>query len=188
MHLNQKITKARLADAMIRVVALGAVTATALAAPNAVKMFDKPFDKLIALLDDRERCRAISEALSYLGYRNLVSGDGCHGVQITQAGRLRLRSKEICSLHIVKQYKWDGMWRLVIFDVAVSKNSSRAMFVRKLKDMGFGVLQRSVYITPYKCQQEVAKIAEYFGIAKSVIVVETDHIENDFLLRDYFGV
>lgn len=43
---------------------------------------------------------------------------------------------------------WDGNWRLVMFDIAVGHNAHREKVRRYLKGNGFGLLQRSVWVTP----------------------------------------
>lgn len=43
---------------------------------------------------------------------------------------------------------WDGKWRLVIFDVPVSRRALRMQLWRFLKQNRFGYLQNSVWVTP----------------------------------------
>ena len=43
---------------------------------------------------------------------------------------------------------WDGRWRLVLFDVPVSRNGQREKLRRYLRSHGFGCLQGSVWISP----------------------------------------
>ncbi len=50
--------------------------------------------------------------------------------------------------------KWDGRWRLVLFDVPAAQNSHRARLRRYLRDKGFGYLQNSVWITPDPLEEE----------------------------------
>ena len=45
--------------------------------------------------------------------------------------------------------KWDKQWRLVIFDLPVKKNYLRNRLREKLKTLGFGCWQKSIYISPY---------------------------------------
>ena len=44
--------------------------------------------------------------------------------------------------------RWDGLWRLVIFDIPLGKEGLRARFRRFLHDASFGCLQKSVWVTP----------------------------------------
>ena len=66
--------------------------------------------------------------------------------RLTEAGRLRAlgaRDPVVCW-----KRRWDGKWRMVLFDVPQSKASARARLRRSLADRGFGYLQNSVWITP----------------------------------------
>src|ERR1041384_5072017 len=44
--------------------------------------------------------------------------------------------------------KWDGQWRLVLFDVSIRQNARRERLRRTLRDRCFGYLQNSAWITP----------------------------------------
>ncbi len=44
--------------------------------------------------------------------------------------------------------KWDGRWRLVLFDIPESQRKVRARLCRGLHQLGFGYLQNSVWISP----------------------------------------
>jgi phenylacetic acid degradation operon negative regulatory protein len=50
--------------------------------------------------------------------------------------------------------KWDGYWRLVLFDVPTTQNTRRTQLRRYLRNRGFGYLQNSVWITPDELQEE----------------------------------
>lgn len=43
---------------------------------------------------------------------------------------------------------WDGRWRLVLFDLPESENRQRVRLRRVLRDLGFGYLQNSVWLSP----------------------------------------
>lgn len=49
---------------------------------------------------------------------------------------------------------WDGLWRLVIFDIPRHDSSLRKVFIRGLKECGCGCLQGSVWISPDFPSQE----------------------------------
>jgi len=50
--------------------------------------------------------------------------------------------------------KWDGRWRLVLFDVPIGQNSRRDRLRRYLRSRSFGYLQNSVWITPDPLEDE----------------------------------
>lgn len=43
---------------------------------------------------------------------------------------------------------WDGRWRLVLFDLPETRNKQRVKLRRVLKDLRFGYLQNSVWLSP----------------------------------------
>lgn len=73
-----------------------------------------------------------------------LAGDRVH--RLTEAGRLLALGGQDPARRWSR--RWDGKWRLVIFDVPQSKASARARLRRSLADRGFGYLQNSVWITP----------------------------------------
>ena len=67
---------------------------------------------------------------------------------------------------------WDGQWRLVLFDVPISRNSERAWLRRYLANHGFGCLQGSVWLTPDPIDDQ-----------KEILSKGTIHVDSLFLLQ-----
>jgi phenylacetic acid degradation operon negative regulatory protein len=68
--------------------------------------------------------------------------------------------------------KWDGIWRLVSFDVPEKKASLRVWLRDKLRELGFGMLQESLWIIPHDLGQALAEFMEHEGLSEYVIVWE----------------
>ena len=68
--------------------------------------------------------------------------------------------------------KWDGCWRLVLFDVPKMRNAYRDKLRRYLRDKGFGCLQNSVWITPDSLEEERRIIGVRKINVKSLILME----------------
>lgn len=68
--------------------------------------------------------------------------------------------------------RWDGKWRLVLFDVPQSKASDRARLRRSLADRGFGYLQNSVWITPDPLTGEREALGKSEVDVESLILLE----------------
>jgi len=66
--------------------------------------------------------------------------------RLTEAGRLLALGG--CDPVARWKRRWDGKWRMIVFDVPQKKASDRARLRRSLADRGFGYLQDSVWITP----------------------------------------
>jgi phenylacetic acid degradation operon negative regulatory protein len=89
---------------------------------------------------------------------------------------------------VIEKEKWDGKWRFVIFDIPEKLKSGRDALRKKIKKLGFYELQKSVFIFPYKCADEIAFIIEFFGIKKYVRHGTMDSIDDDIYLKKFFGL
>ena len=54
--------------------------------------------------------------------------------------------------------------------------------------MEFFPLQKSVFICPFECKDEIDFVTEFFGIKKYVRFVLAKNIENDEFLRSYYNL
>lgn len=89
---------------------------------------------------------------------------------------------------LAQKPKWDGMWRVVIFDVPNSKSTIRGELRRGIKLYGFHQLQRSVWIYPYPCNDFVKLLRTHLDIAEDVVVMEVSRIEHDRELKRHFSL
>ncbi|MFZ0827019.1 MAG: hypothetical protein WAO02_06325 [Verrucomicrobiia bacterium] len=72
--------------------------------------------------------------------------------RLTRQGRLHVLGGR--DPRIQWSRKWDGRWRLVLFDVPTTQNTYRDRLRRHLRDKGFGCLQNSVWVTPDSLAEE----------------------------------
>lgn len=89
---------------------------------------------------------------------------------------------------IDKPPRWDGKWRLIIYDIRKEKRYLSEIFRSFLRKMEFLQLQRSVYLTPYKCDEQIEFLRQYYGLDKEVLYLVVEKIENEKAYKDYFGV
>lgn len=108
-------------------------------------------------------------------------------IALTKEGRKRAGKYQIDDLKLERPKKWDGKWRVIIFDIPNSKNIIRNIFRKKLKEFGFYLLQKSIWIYPFSCKEEVDFLREFLGASKRQIqVLEVAKIEEDDFLRNFF--
>jgi phenylacetic acid degradation operon negative regulatory protein len=79
--------------------------------------------------------------------KKYLSGEIKSDLHLTEQGWQRI-NKDFPFIDWQKE-KWDGNWRMVIFDVAVKDNSIRQKLRRELLKLKFGQFQESIYITPH---------------------------------------
>jgi len=136
--------------------------------------------------------KKITSCFYYLKKQGLIEikRDG-HDLSIllTEKGKKRAGKYQINDLTLQKPKKWDKKWRIIIFDVPNVQNMIRDIFRRKLKEFGFVCIQKSVWIYPFPCEEEVNFLREFLGVdKKQVQIFEAVKIENEKHLKKIFNL
>ncbi|MBI4156072.1 MAG: CRISPR-associated endonuclease Cas2 [Candidatus Zambryskibacteria bacterium] len=87
---------------------------------------------------------------------------------------------------IILKTKWDKKWRIVMFDIPERLKKVRDTLRYQLKRLGFIELQRSVFVLPFECENEIEYIIEFYDIKKHVRFVEAYRIDNALELKYKF--
>lgn len=143
------------------------------------------------VLGDRQYTRwQTKQVISGLGKRKYVKieylDDGRVRVHITKKGFVRALTYEVESMSLNKPKKWDGRWRVVIFDIPKKYGRVRDLFRMRLIQLGLYQLQESVYVSPYPCFNEVEFLRELYGVSFTVQYLLVVKLEDDQYLRDHF--
>ena len=117
----------------------------------------------------------------------LVKKGGKQMIEITNNGRRQLVEYNIDTIKIIKQ-KWDGKWRIVMFDIPERIRLVRDVLRDKLKDLGFKQVQKSVWVSPYECQDEVSFIASVYEVEKYINYVVAEKADFSESLRKILNV
>lgn len=134
--------------------------------------------------------RKHSDVFRYLLRRNLIicEREGVDmRISLTPEGKKAAGKYQIDELSIPRPLKWDGKWRIVMFDIPNTSTFVRDVFRRKLKEFGFYRLQKSIWVFPFPCREEVVLLRDFLGATKKQIqVLEIQKIEDDRFLRKAF--
>jgi DNA-binding transcriptional regulator PaaX len=114
--------------------------------------------------------------------------DGSITVKLKKEGKIRAQKYQIEEMELKKPRKWDKKWRMVIFDIPESKKVARNVLKAKLDELGFRLIQKSVYIHPFPCEEEIEFIAAVYEVKKYVQVHRIDRIHNEKSLLKLFGM
>lgn len=109
--------------------------------------------------------------------------DNTVNITLTEDGEKKALRYKIDELRITPPNTWDRKWRLVTFDIPDKKKNAREAMRQKLKELGFYRLQKSVFIYPYECTNEINFINEVFEIRPYVTLVEATKITNEAALK-----
>ena len=114
--------------------------------------------------------------------------DGLVTIIITKEGEKKALKFKIDEMEIKKPAKWDGEWRVVIFDIPERFKKAREALRKKLKDLGFIKLQESVFVLPYECEDEINFIMEVFLIRPFVRFMRVKSFTNEEQIKLGFGL
>ena len=107
-------------------------------------------------------------------------------IELTDKGKERARIYSIEDVSIRPAEKWDGKWRFVMFDIPESNRYMRGIFRDKLINLGFFRAQKSVWVYPYDCEEEISSLAEFLQLQDSVLIF-TAALKRDNVLRTHFS-
>ena len=110
--------------------------------------------------------------LYYLKRRGFIkvdkSSDGSYRIRPTDKGKDRVKKVFLEDVSIKIPKKWDGYWRLVVFDIPAVKKQARYALLAKLKELGFIMVQRSIWAHPFECKKEIAVLSRAFGVERYI--------------------
>ena len=89
----------------------------------------------------------------------------------------------------INRGKWDGFWRLIVFDIPETERQGRDAFRKVLQHFGFYSLQKSVFIYPFKCEKEIKNLCDFWGISNCVEIFLTHSVgKKEEQLRGFFNI
>jgi phenylacetic acid degradation operon negative regulatory protein len=100
---------------------------------------------------------------------------------------LGIKATEFDQLTITPR-KWDGKWRLFMFDIPESIKTSRVSLSRKVLEMGMKSFQKSVFISPYPCEDELRKAVRFLRVEKYIRLVIASEISDEDRFKKMFGL
>ena len=106
-------------------------------------------------------------------------------VRLTKEGQLQAL---LVKAKIQKPQKWDGKWRLIVYDIPEDSKDQRDMFRKLLKTNGFYKLQASVFISPYPLNREAIVYLRETGLDKYIRIARIDEMDSSKNLKKYFGL
>ncbi len=119
--------------------------------------------------------------------KRTIKKDGTIQLEITRRGKWEALLRNSHNIE-TKQKKWDQVWRVVVFDVPISKNKLRRELRRAMNMYGFKILQQSVWVYPYPCDDFITILKTHLGVSNDVLYMKVGYIENDTQLRNEFGI
>ena len=134
--------------------------------------------------------RSLREAIKNLYKSKMVNykenSDGTVDLVLSEGGKSKILKYNLDKIEIKKPVQWDKLWRLVIFDIPEDKNKGRKALGTKLKELGFYPMQKSVFIHPHECKDEIDFITEMFELAPYVRFLRVKDVDIELDLKNKF--
>jgi hypothetical protein len=182
--------RGELAKEILLMIDAGAVIPAAFLMPVMPKAL-KPLLRLFSKKCRAKRSEGFIKSLYYLNRKRLVSITEKEGQQIltlSEDGKKRVFRFNLDQIAVKRPGRWDGYWRIIIFDIPERKKQGREALRSKLKQLGFHPLQKSCFIHPFDCKSEIDFISEIFEVSPYVNFIVAKEIEGAMLLRKFFGL
>ena len=180
------VKRVKIQDAIMLSLYGTAAAALMLAAPNALQLL-KNIDPNMA--KKRHPGRRISQAMSRLISRGLVARTDSDRLTLTEKGKRYAKAMDQTGrLQFAKNRKWDGRWRIVIFDIWERRREARSRLRTRLQTIGFVKVQNSVWAYPYECEELIAFAKTELKLGKGLLYMIAEGIEGDKELRERFGL
>jgi len=177
---NDKLSKISIKTEKILyfLLASGGMIALSIAAPQL------PANLLKAYLKNRKFQKSrFTRDLSRLSERGDVS-ISANSIKITKKGVSRILKYQIEDIAIDKPSAWDKKWWLVIFDIPDHSKKKSNFLRNKLYDLGFLQYQKSIFIYPYPCQDQIDFIKEVYEVSGYVKLIVAIRIDDEEYLKE----
>ena len=119
---------------------------------------------------------------------SIAEKDGQQILTLSEEGEKRVLQFNLDKVVIKRPRKWDGYWRLVLFDIPEKHKLGREALRSKLKQLGFYQLQKSCFIHPFDCKSEITFISEIFEVAPYVNFILVKDLEGASQLAKSFNL
>lgn len=100
--------------------------------------------------------------------------------------RATLKGKAKIFAYLKKDKKWDGKWRIVVFDIPEKQKKMRNYFRGCLIGLGFRKLQESVWISPYNIADTVEELIDLCKAKEFVHYLLVEELDNRDVLMKLF--
>ena len=134
--------------------------------------------------------QAAERAINSLYTSKLIAAkentDGTLTLTLTIDGKKKALTYDFRKMKIEVPSRWDGLWRLISFDIPVAERETRDAIREHLLRLGFYELHQSLFIHPYDCFEEVEYLVELYDARKYVRTFLVTSVDSAPHLKRFF--
>ncbi len=143
---------------------------------------------------DKNKKRKLQKSLHYLKRNKLISLKNKNDstvIALTKDGQKLAQKYQ--AIKYVKSHArpktWDKTWRIVIFDIPTERRVTRNAFRHMIKRIGMTNLQKSVWLYPFDCSEEIKFLKDFFSLKDQELrIILATNIGDDARFRKIFKI
>ena len=178
--------KGYLQKALLSTLAVTGVIVVAAMAPNVLQLigaYSRGKNRF------NNQIRTVASRLAQKGLVQFTKRGGKNYMELTPHGRQMLEQEQQRDMLIERsKRKWDGRWRMVVFDIPEKYRKTRDRLRLVLRSLGFVQLQASVWVYPYDCEEVVTLLKTDLRTGANVLYAIVEKIEYDAKLKQHFNI
>lgn len=179
---KKKYSRGEIAKIILKSLLIVGGVVLVLSSPQAAKIITNYFKG-----DKRKFDRSVA-GLKKAKYVTSYYKDGAEVIEITEKGKQRSLRYDFEDMKIETPKRWDGLWRVVTYDIKENRKRGRDLFVIRLKELGFYPYQKSIFVFPFPCKDEIDFMKEHLFLGDSIHYIEATHIDNEEELKKKLGL
>ena len=145
-----------------------------------MQIMGKSYENMYGFIPKRYKrsnfLQTVGRSLKTGDIEKVVKNDQVY-LRLTSIGTKRLK-RDFSIFSLTK--RWDKKWLIVVFDILEKSKAVRDRFRNKLKSVGFGMLQESIWISPLSIGEDMREFIDSIGLSEYVFVMEV----SAFILGD----
>ena len=174
---------------ILYVLSVGIMIPAIFVAPNVPKAMAPLLRELAKKIDAKPQ--ALQRSLLSLKHRKLVTFKKRKGkmvLVISVDGKERLVYGSLRNVQLQRPVKWDGKWRVIIFDIPEKRKSAREALRKKFCTLGLLRIQKSCFVYPYECREEIDTISSFFDVVEDITYIIAESFEGEQEAKEYFNL
>ena len=136
--------------------------------------------------------RQLHEAIRSLYESKLIEAkehdDGSVTIMVSKEGACRALRYDPDAIRIRTPSRWDGKWRVVLFDIPERLKQARDALRESLQQAGCYEYQKSVFVHPYDFKDELEFLLEHYEVKSFVRTMLVERMDNELHLKEHFGL
>jgi len=141
-------------------------------AKDPLRLVSSAYKNMYGFMPDRYKkhnfFQVVSRTLRTRDIEKVVKNGNIY-LRLTSLGQNKVK-RDFSITNLTK--RWNKHWVIVIFDIEEKSKAVRERFRNKLKSLGFGMLQKSIWISPLPIGKDMKEVIESIGLSKDAFVME----------------